>query len=128
MSRRRAVALALAAAALVYLTGRPVVCAGAEGGEKIKLRVFYVGQPGSDREKDFVGFLEKYFTKVGTADLAAFKADQAREFDVVILDTGEMGRNAARPTLAAEYARPTITLGVAGAQLSGSLKLRTGFA
>jgi hypothetical protein len=130
MSRRSIVVVALAAVALGCLAGRSTVgvAAAEESGGKIALRVFYVGQPGSDREKDFVSLLEKHFTKVGTGDLAGFKEDQTRDFDVVILDTGDAGRGAPRPQLSKEFARPIITMGVVGAQLCGSLALKTAFA
>jgi hypothetical protein len=124
MTKRGFVVLALAAMAVGRLTGRPTICLAAESGGKIGLRIFYAGQPGSDREKDFVGFLEKHFTKVGTGDVAAFKEEQTRDFDVVILDVGR----GPRPQLAKEYARPTITMGVWGALLCTVLGLKTGHA
>ena len=128
MRSHKLVVLAFAAMAVGWLAGRPSVCPAAESGGKIALRVLYVGSPGSDREKDFVGFLGKYFTKVGTGNLQAFKEEQTRDFDVVILDTGDLARGAPGPQLSTDYARPTITMGVAGAQLCSSLKLKTGFA
>ena len=127
MSKRVFAALALAAA-LVCLAGRPAICAAAESGGKIKLRVLYFGQPGSEREKDFVGFLQKHFAKVATADLSGFKEEEARDFDVVILDTGEMARNMPRPKISKEFARPIITLGSTGAQLCRELGLKTAYA
>ena len=38
--------------------------------EVSKLRILYAGRPGSDREKDFVAFLRKYFDVVQTGNLA----------------------------------------------------------
>jgi len=128
MRSHKFIALAVAAMAVGCLVGRPSVCLAAESGGKIALRVLYVGNPGSDRAKDFVGLLEKHFAKVGTGDLQAFKEEQTRDFDVVVLDTGDLARNAPRPQLSTDYARPTITIGVAGAQLCSGLKLKTGYA
>lgn len=54
--------------------------------DKIDLRVFYAGHPDSERESDYVAFLEKHFAKVGRGDLAKFNGSQADGFDVVILD------------------------------------------
>jgi len=127
MSKRSFVVLAFAAMAWGFLIGRPVICPAAESGEKINLRVFYVGHPGSDREKDFVSFLEKYLTQVGTGDLAAFTEEQTRDFDVVILDYDGDPNKAPRPTIGPDYKRPTMTLGIMGGRLSSALKLKTAY-
>ncbi len=126
MTLRSMTGLVLAAVA-ASMAVRPGVCPAAESGEKIQLRVFYVGHPGSDREKDFVGLLEKHFAKVGTGDLAAFAPDKARDWDVVILDYDGDGAKAPRPKLPADYARPTLTIGIMGARLGSDLKLRTSY-
>ncbi len=126
MSKRVIAVLALAAA-LVCLAGRPAVCAAAKKGGLITLRVLYFGQPGSEREKDFVGFLEKHFTKVATADVNGFKEELARDCNVVVLDTGDLGRSA-RPKITKEFARPIITIGPTGAQICRDLGLKTAYA
>ena len=51
-----------------------------------KLRILYAGRPGSDREKDFVGFLKKYFDVVETGNLETFKETDTQGFDVTLLD------------------------------------------
>ena len=61
---------------------------------KIATRILYAGRPGSDREKDFVEFLGKYFTHVETGDLAAFGDKSANGFDVAILDYDGDGKDA----------------------------------
>src|SRR5271166_5872422 len=87
------------------------------------LKVLYAGNPGSDREKDFVSFLEKHFAKVDKTDYQKFTEDRAKGFDVVIFDwtsiyprdkDGELtpkftGLNSPTPPkLSERYDRPTI--------------------
>lgn len=91
------------------------------------LRILYAGHPGSDREKDFVDFLAKHFDTVETGDLKAFKESDAEGFDVTILDYDGDGFKAPRPRLSQSFARPVITMGVAGAFISGSLDLKTDY-
>src|SRR4030042_1680933 len=51
-----------------------------------KLRILYAGHPGSEREKDFVDFLKKYFDVVQTGNLQTFKEADTQGFDVTLLD------------------------------------------
>ncbi len=98
-----------------------------EGLEKIDLRILYVGHPASDREKDFVRFLTEHFRQVRTDDLANFKEKQTEGFDVIILDYDGDGFKTPRPRLSSEYVRPTVTVGVTGALICGSMSLKTGY-
>jgi hypothetical protein len=97
--------------------------------EPIALRVLYAGNPGSDREKDFTTFLGKSFSKVRTTDYRTFKQDDAKGYDVVILDwtsiysrddqgkikQGSPGLSSPTPpTLSDAFDRPTILIGAAG--------------
>jgi hypothetical protein len=108
--------------------------------EPIALKVLYAGNPSSDREKDFTGFLAKSFAKVGTTDFQAFKEDEAQGYDVVILDwtsiyprdeKGKLEPNVHSlksphaPKLSSSFARPTILIGAAGgwATMSSQLKI-----
>lgn len=91
------------------------------------LRILYVGRPGSMREKVFVEFLEKHFRSVGTAELATFKPSRTKGFDVMILDYPGDGFKAPRVHLPRSYARPTVTMGVAGAFIGGGHGLKTGY-
>lgn len=91
------------------------------------LRVLYAGHPGTDREKDFVDFLAKHFETVMTSDLKAFKDSDAEGFDVTILDYDGDGFKAPRPRIPRSFARPVITMGVAGAFICGSLNLKTDY-
>jgi len=97
---------------------------------KIAMRVLYAGHPDSAREKDFVEFLGKYFTQVRTGDLATFSDKSAKGFDVTILDYDGDGTAAfkfPRPKLSLNYARATVTVGVAGALICSQLRLKTGY-
>jgi hypothetical protein len=108
-------------------------------GEVSKLRILYVGHPGSDREKDFVQFLGQHFETVKTADLGAldrkpFTDKDAEGVDVTIFDYDGDGFKAPRPKLqprfvqdefrnahAADdqwFTRPLITVGVVGGLVS----------
>lgn len=102
----------------------------AEG--KVNLRVLYVGEPDTDREKDFVGFLEKHFAKAGKADLEKVEAKDAEGFDVVIVDYSELtikGNAIVTPRMpfGRGYSRPILTIGAAGALVCDSLGLKTGY-
>jgi hypothetical protein len=106
-------------------------CTAAEG-HKVKLRVLYVGHPDSDREKDFVGLLEKHFVKVGKADLEKFEVQDAKDYDVTIADYSGLtikGNTILTPRMpfGVLYSRPVLTIGAAGALVSGSLGLKTGY-
>lgn len=95
--------------------------------DRIALRVFYGGHPGTSRESDFIAFLEKYFAKVGKGDLAEFKEEQAKDFDVVIMDYDGWGSKAPRPKLSTEYTRATVTVANVGGRINSSLRLKTGY-
>lgn len=98
-----------------------------DGLEKIGLRILYVGHPAGDREKDFVRFLTGHFRQVRTGDLADFNEKQTEDFDVIILDYDDDGFNAPRPCFSSDYTRPTLTVGVAGALICGSMSLKTAY-
>jgi len=118
------------AAGLILSSGSGISSAEPPPGEKIALKVLYAGHPGSAREKDFVEFLNQYFTQVQTGDLAAFDDKSADGYDVSILDYDSEGKdlfNFPRPRLPQNYARATLTVGVAGAFICGQLRLKTGY-
>jgi hypothetical protein len=108
--------------------------------EPIALKVLYAGNPGSDRDKDFTTFLGKSFAKVGSTDYRTFKEDDAKGYDVVILDwtsiyprdnqgklkPGSSGLNSPNaPKLSTTFDRPTILIGAAGgfATMQSQLKI-----
>lgn len=87
--------------------------------KKIDLRILYVGVPDSDRQKDFVAFLNKHFEKVVAINKKAFNEDKTSEFDVILLD--QIIR------IKREYSRPTVTIGSAGTKIGDYLDLKTGY-
>jgi hypothetical protein len=108
-----------------------------------RLRVLYVGHPGSDREKDFVQFLGQHFETVKTGDLSTFTNRDAEDSDVAILDYDGDGFKAPRPKIMPWFldegpkdspsparpwfTRPVITVGVAGGLMSLDWGLKTGY-
>ena len=120
-----AVSLALAAVGLLMPGLR---CqAGTLPGDKIALRILYVGHPNSSREVDFLAFLRQHFREVNTGDLARFNAGQAADADVILFDYDGDGFKAPRPSLPTDYARPTVTIGVAGGLFCSQRGLKTGY-
>ena len=87
--------------------------------EKIDLRILYVGQPDTERTKDFVDFLTENFGKMVTMDKKTFDEDRTAEFDVIIIDEIIY--------VSREYSRPTVTIGIAGTKIGDYLELKTGY-
>ena len=125
--------LVLGVSALILSHLASLSCEGitpAEG--KVNLRVLYVGEPDTDREKDFVGFLEKHFAKVAKADLEKVEVKDGDGFDVVIVDYSGLtikGNAIVTPRMpfGRDYSRPVLTIGAAGALVCDSLGLKTGY-
>jgi len=90
-------------------------------------RILYAGHPGSDREKDFVGFLSKHFKEVQTADLEGLRDSQLGGFDVAILDYDGDGFKAPRPAITRKHDGPVLTVGVIGAFICDRLGLKSGY-
>jgi hypothetical protein len=116
-----------------------VLARPARAGEPIPLAVLYAGNPGSDREKVFTAFLGEAFNKVAATDYRAFKQDDAKGYDVVILDwtsiyprddQGKLkekftGLNSPKPpVLSKDFDRPTILIGAAGGFATQRLSLK----
>jgi len=107
----------------------------APGGSKISLRILYAGMPGTDRQKDFVSFLSNHFAEVKSVDIMSFKAEQANDSDVVILDKDGIqwanrdGGNALYEIvrLPKNYNRATLALGIPGAFLYEMTRLKPGY-
>ena len=76
---------------------------------------------------DFLQLLRAHFRQVDTADLATFNGSQAAKDDVVLLDYDGDVFKAPRPKLAADYSRPTVTLGVPGGMICMVLGLKSGY-
>jgi hypothetical protein len=103
-------------------------------GEKISLKILYVGLVDTERQKDFVSFLSDNFTEVKSADLYAFKEEQTSGSDVIILDKDGIqwaNRDGGKPLMdypvSSRYSRPTITLGIPGAFWTDRMRLKTGY-
>ncbi len=107
----------------------------ADRGTSVKhdLRILYVGLPNTERQKDFVSFLSMNFTEVKTADLYAFKEEQTKDSDVVILDKDgiQWGSRGGKPLsdlkVSDQYSRSTISLGIPGAFWTDRMRLKTGY-
>ncbi len=118
-----------------------VEAAGAD--EPGRLKVLYAGNPGSDRERDYVDFLKQTFARVDAVDYRAFREDMADGHDVVIFDwtsidkrdaagrkidleSAEGGMNYPKPTphLSEGYSRPTILIGGPGERVVRPLRLK----
>jgi hypothetical protein len=92
-----------------------------------KLRILYAGHPGTEREKDFVGFLQKYFDVVRTGNLETFKEADTEGFDVTLLDWDWNAFEGPRPKLSESFSRPIMTLGVPGGMICNEWRLKTGY-
>jgi len=91
------------------------------------LKILYAGRPGSDREKDFVGFLKRYFDVVQTGSLETFQEADAQGFDVTLLDWDWNAFEGPRPKISESFSRPLITLGVPGGMICNEWRLKTGY-
>ncbi|MBN1346461.1 MAG: hypothetical protein JXQ73_27480 [Phycisphaerae bacterium] len=94
---------------------------------KLDLKILYVGHPDTPREADFVQFLRQHFKEVRTGDLKRFDGTRTEQSDVIILDYDGKGFNAPCPRLREDYARSTVTVGVAGAHICDNRGLKSGY-
>jgi outer membrane lipoprotein-sorting protein len=94
---------------------------------KINLRILYAGLLGTDRAKDFIGFLSEHFEKVETTDYNTFTGNESIDFDVAIIDYDGKDTSAPRSNISRQYTRATVTMGVPGAFLCSRLSLKTGY-
>ncbi len=114
-------------------------CQASRAEEPIGLKVLYAGNPGSEREKNFVTFLGEHFQKVGTVHYSQFAEADAKGYDVVIFDwtsiyprdedgkikKGSNGLDSPTPPkLSPDYDRPSILIGAAGGFLAQPLRLK----
>jgi len=122
-STRASVAVAIGA---LFVSGR-VTAADLD-----KLKVLYVGDPGTARAQQFTGFLKQNVARVEAASRTAFKPEQSEEFDVVLLDwpQSDLAREARlqRAPLGerSAWTKPTVLLGSAGLNLAVVWKVRGG--
>ncbi len=118
----------LAVAALLFAATGPTAKADTKRLED--LRVLYVG---SERADDFVGFLSDHVSKAVAISREDFRAEDARDFDVVLLDwpqseEARAERAEGKSPLGSrdEWHRPTVLLGSAGLNLACVWQLRGG--
>ena len=126
----RRIGVVSAALAVVLLAGtwsRAQSQSAPAATEVSKLRILYAGHPDSDREKDFVAFLQQHFDTVRTGNLKAFTEADTQGFDVTLLDWDWNELRPYCPRLSANFARPTITLGVPGGVICSQWNLKTGY-
>jgi hypothetical protein len=110
---------------------QPARLTGADPPWNRNLRVLYAGRPGSDRERDFVGFLKQYFDVIQTGNLETFKEVDTPGFDVTLLDWDASDSTedfqGPKPVLSESFSRPLITLGIPGSWLCSHWRLKTGY-
>ena len=126
----RRIGVVLAALLVVLLAGtwsRAQSQSAPAAGEVSKLRLLYVGHSGSDREKEFVAFLKKYFEVVQTGNLQMFKEADTQGFDVTLLDWDTNEFKGPRPKISETFSRPMMTLGVPGGLIASQWRLKTGY-
>ena len=94
------------------------------GADKIPLRVLYLARNESEvRTKEFLSFLSEYFEDARTVLRSEFAAENAKNFDVVILDWSQRERTNDKydsPLGRLEdFNTPAVLLGSAGLLLAG---------
>lgn len=118
---------------LVGTSAAVLALAGAVGATELdKLKVLYLGDPGTAREQHFTGFLAKNVGHVTAASRKAFRPTDAAEFDVVLLDwpqsqtSSEERKGRAPLGDRVSWSKPTVLLGSAGLNLAVVWKVRGG--
>jgi hypothetical protein len=91
------------------------------------LRILYAGRPGSEREREFVSFLKKYFDVVQTGNLETFTETDTQGFDVTLLDWDTNEFKGPKPAISESCSRPIVTLGVPGGLICSRWGLKTGY-
>jgi hypothetical protein len=81
---------------------------------KIDLNVLYVGKPDTEREKEFVEFFGKHFSKVQKESIEGFDFAKSRDADVIMLDY-QSAKIMEAPSFPDGYITPTLLTGWAGA-------------
>ena len=118
----------IAAANTSYAAGQtPLNLEQVATGEKIPLKILYVGLPDTERQKDFVEFLSGYFTEVKTADYNNCKEEQTEDSDVVIFDKDGIEWKSLDIKVSEKYDKATIAVGVPGAFWNDRMGLKTGY-
>jgi hypothetical protein len=112
----------------LFLLAGAALCQGQEQPPLNRsLKILYAGHPGTDREKDFVGFLKQYFDVVQTGNLETFKEADTQGFDVTLLDWDWNDIKGPKPTVSESFSRPVVTLGVPGGLICRQWRLKPGY-
>jgi hypothetical protein len=117
--------LAFLAAALFAATGFAQVPAA-----KIGLEVLYAGVPDAPRTAEWKEFLSKTFSGVGAVDLETMTVSDAKDFDVVIVDSpspigSDRSFKLPKPAgITLELTKPTILVGAAGGAVLNELQIK----
>jgi len=128
---RKGIVTRAAGAACLLVLAAVVLCRGQEQAQvNHSLKVLYVGRPGSDREKDFVGFLKRHFDVVQTGNLQAFKEIDTQSFDVMLVDwdpPGGFDIDRFRLPLPPTFSRPVVTFGIPGGRICMRWRLKMAY-
>lgn len=117
----------------VTLAAGLILLASAGAADLNLLKVLYVGEPGTARAREFEGFLKLNCGNVAVVSRRGFQRDQAKDFDVVLLDWPQSSRvNGAEPTRSPlgdreKWAKPTVLLGSAGLLTAEVWEVKGGF-
>lgn len=114
-----------------------LVCAGlllgsAAAADVKELRLLYIGDVGSQREKEVTSFLREHAAEVKAVPRRNKAPAEASRFDVVLLDWPQSGfareqRKSSSPLGDRDqWTKPTILLGSAGLNLAVVWKVRAG--
>ena len=98
-----------------------------------ELSVLYAGYPDGPREKAWMGFLAKWFSKVKSIDLRKLNGRSAADFDVVVADWTSRYKNGSyNPDapkhgnlLGKDFRKPIIMISAVGAELTRTMQLKT---
>jgi len=117
----------------VLVAGLLLAAGMASAADPGRLKVLYLGEPGTERATHVAGFLAKNVGKVETVSRHGFQSTAAEGFDVVVLDwpQSELARDERSEGNSplgrrGEWTKPTVLLGSAGLNLAVSWKVRGG--
>ncbi len=119
----------------VVVACRPVAFAEdvVRSAEREDLSILYAGYPGGPREKAWIDFLRKWFSKVESIDLRKLSGRSAAAFDVVVADwtsrykdgSYNSGAPSHNNSLGKDFTKPLIMISAVGAELTRRMRLKT---
>lgn len=105
-------------------------CAYADDAKKLESSVLYAGEPGEQRTRDWVTFLESHGATVRTIALGRLEERVVGDADVVIVDSPTPYKDGGgielprAPQLDLDFKKPTILMGAAGGAVLGHLGIK----